>query len=143
MKKKIIIAIIVVIIVGVLVYVLLSFNKNLDETSAFLVGLKETIGLDFSEVQDVEFNWFINNDQVIIEGKGIETKDINYDQYEKVVEFFNQEGFDSDKFNLAIGALNKSLGYKKDNMVCVFEITMCDECLNDESEIVDFKELTV
>jgi predicted secreted protein len=121
MRKKLILLIIIIVIIGFVAFLLFNYNKKSDEVGSFLINLKETTGFSFGEVQDIEFNWFDNNNQIIVKGRGIEIKDLAYDQYEKVDEFFYQQGFELDDFNLVRNTLYAMKGFKKDNMVCILE----------------------
>jgi len=134
MKKKIIISAVVVISIGVLL-LFISNKKELDEVSAFLINLKETTGLDFGNVYDAELIW----NELTVSSKGIEADNMAYQQDEKIREFFINQGFEEDALNSRFGVLARSYAFKKDSLVCILEINMCDDCLDEGLAIKEFK----
>jgi len=95
---------------------------SLDEVSVLLEDLEQETGIDFSEIQDVEFKWVVKVDPEIIEetvaGKGFEATDISSEQYDSVESFLIDRGFEKDLYNMADGTFVGLKGYKKDQIVC-------------------------
>jgi len=134
MKKKIIISALIIISIGVLL-LFISNKEELDETSAFLINLKEATQLDFGDVYDTELVW----NELVIGGKGIEAKNMAYQQDEKIKEFFINQEFEEDDYNSSLGVLSRSFAFKKDSMVCILEVTVCDNCLDEDLSIIELK----
>jgi len=95
---------------------------SLDETSVLLEDLEQATGIDFSEIQDVEFKWVVNVDPQIKEetvaGKGFEVNVIPSEQFDKVHQFLIDNGFKTDVYNLAAGTISGLTGYIKNKTVC-------------------------
>ena len=92
------------------------------ESSDILKELKQETGIDFSEMQPLEFKWVVAVDpkveEVKIKGKGFEARGIPVEQELKVIEFLTNNGFKKDLYNMADGTVAGLTGYKKDQIVC-------------------------
>jgi len=95
---------------------------SLDEVSVLLEDLEQETGIDFSEIQDVEFKWVVKVDPKVEEetvtGKGFEATDISSEQYDSVESFLIDRGFEKDLYNMADGTISELTGYRKDKAVC-------------------------
>ncbi|XOB46418.1 MAG: hypothetical protein ACKKMV_03140 [Candidatus Nealsonbacteria bacterium] len=93
-----------------------------DEVSVLLEDLEQETGIDFSEIQPVEFKWVVKVDpkveEVDISGKGFEANRISSEQYDSIEQFLKDNGFEVDIYNIAAGTISESTGYKKDKAVC-------------------------
>jgi len=93
-----------------------------DEVLVLLENLEQETGIDFSEIQDVEFKWIVKVDPTITEeivtGKGFEANRISSEQYDSVESFLIDRGFEKDLYNIADGLFVGLAGYKKDQIVC-------------------------
>jgi len=90
-----------------------------DEVVALLEEIETETGIDFSEIEDVEFNWNLEGSGMLtIEGKGFDAEEISGDEYGAVEAFFREKGLETDLHNIAAGTLVGLMGYKKDNIVC-------------------------
>jgi len=93
------------------------------ESSDILKELEQETGIDFSEIQPLEFKWVVAVDpkvkEVDIEGKGFGVRGIPAEQELKVTEFLTNNGFKKDLYNMADGTVAGLTGYKKDQIVCV------------------------
>ncbi|XOA43066.1 MAG: hypothetical protein ACKKMO_01160 [Candidatus Nealsonbacteria bacterium] len=93
-----------------------------DEILALLENLNQETGIDFSEIQNIEFKWIVKVDPEITEeivvGKGFEANVISNEQYDSIEQFLKDNGFKTDVYNIAAGTISESTGYKKDKAVC-------------------------
>jgi hypothetical protein len=98
------------------------FEEKKDEISVLLEDLKLETGIDFSEIQDVEFKWIVKVEPEITEetvtGKGFEVNRISSEQFDSIYSFFKDKGFEADPYNFADGTVSGLRGYKKDKAVC-------------------------
>lgn len=139
-KRNIILVIAIVIIVALLGYfVYLKFLKKPDEITVFLEELKANVELDFSEATDTEFNWSTADKELLIKGKAVEVKSVADKEYLKVEDYFNKQAFEQDNYNVVLGPLKRESGFKKGEMVCLFTVELCEECLDEDSAIIDNK----
>ena len=95
---------------------------SLDEILNLLENFEQETGIDFSEIQDVEFKWIVKVDPTITEetvaGKGFEANRISSEQYDSIEQFLEDNGFEVDLYNIADGLFTGLVGYKKDQIVC-------------------------
>jgi len=93
-----------------------------DEILTLLEDLEQETGIDFSEIQELEFKWIVKVDPEIgeeaVAGKGFEANVISSEQYDSIHPFFIDSGFKTDVYNLAAGTISELRGYKKDKAVC-------------------------
>jgi len=112
---------------------------SLDEISNLLENLEQETGIDFSEIQDVEFKWIVKVDPTITEetvvGKGFEANRISSEQYDSVEQFLKNNGFEVDLYNITDGLFTGLVGYKKDQIVC----TVSGGSTPQEPDIKDIK----
>jgi len=96
-----------------------------DETLILLEGIKKETGISFSEIKEIEFGWFTQVDpelkEEIILGKGFEVKHIPDEQYDNIKQFFENNGFEIDTYNIADGLVSGLVGYRKEKMACTVE----------------------
>jgi len=121
MKKNI--AIIAVIAIGLGYWFFQSTSEEAkDEASVFLEDLKQETGIDFSEIEEIEFKWIIKVDPEVgeetVAGKGFEVEKISSEQYDSIHPFFIDNGFKTDVYNFTAGTISGLTGYKKDKAVC-------------------------
>jgi len=95
---------------------------SLDEVSVLLESLEQETGIDFSEIQPVDFKWVVKVDPKVeeeaVSGKGFEAERISSEQYDSVESFLADRGFEVDLYNMADGTFVGLKGYKKDQIVC-------------------------
>jgi len=95
-----------------------------EDPSLFLMTLKNETKIDFSDIQDIEFNWVLEAEpevrEITVNGKGFEAMRVPEQKYQKVISFLKNRGFAIDISNIADGAgtVGGLIGYKKDNIVC-------------------------
>ena len=93
-----------------------------EEVFNLLTELKDSTGIKFSGMQDVEFKWIVKVDPEIAEetvaGKGFEVERISSEQADSIHPFFIDNGFKTDVYNFAAGTISGLTGYKKDKAVC-------------------------
>ena len=130
MSKTIIAIIIIIIIVGLSYWLYQSTLTPEEETKEEVKGevlillenIEQETGIDFSEIQDVEFKWIVKVDpeiaEEIVTGKGFEVEKISSEQYDSIHPFFIDNGFETDIYNFAAGTISGLTGYKKDKAVC-------------------------
>ena len=83
--------------------------------------LKEITGLAFSDLEEVEFSWMIEENKEVkeadVRGWKIKVRNIEADDYNKIIEFFDV--FSLNRYNVNAGTAIGLTGYQKDKMVCV------------------------
>jgi len=105
----------------------LSTNKTAptDDVSNLLVNLEQETEIDFSDIQAVELTWMFEADtgveEMTIQGKGFEVDGISNDQQNLITAFFETQGFEVDMYNVTAGTIVGLAGYKKDDIVCIYE----------------------
>lgn len=98
-----------------------------DEVVSLLDDIEQGIGIDFSEIQDVEFQWFSEDgSKTMIQGKGIGIEKISDEQYLDVESFFKNNDFKIDNYNISSGTVVGAIGYKKDDVVCLIVAGVSD-----------------
>lgn len=91
-----------------------------EDISTILENLKQETEIAFSEIQEVEFDWFTQPgmQKTSIQGKGLEVEEIPDQQYIEIESFFKDNGFEIDQYNITSGTVVGSVGYKKNEIVC-------------------------
>lgn len=118
--KKIITIIIIILIIGVIWWLSTRQESPQEEEkdviTSLLENLEQTIGIDFSEIQNVEFNWIIEVNPKVkvvnILGKGFGVERISDEQYNSVESFFKNNGFEINMYNITSGTVVGSVGYE-------------------------------
>jgi len=129
MSKTTIAIIILIVVVGLGYWIYQSTitpekteEETKDEILALLENLKQETGIDFSEIEELEFKWVVKVtpkvEEVDITGKGFETERISSAKYNSVESFLIDRGFEKDLYNIADGLFTGLKGYKKDQIVC-------------------------
>ena len=101
-----------------------ELDESKDELSLFLMTLENETKIDFSDIQDIEFNWVLEvkpeRHETTVKGKGFEAVRVSEQKYQKATSFLENKDFAIDIPNIADGAgtVGGSIGYKKDNIVC-------------------------
>lgn len=122
-----IIVIILIVIVGILYFLFYSPTEEPplvveEDKYDFLNSLEIGTGIDFSDIENLEFKWVVSVDpkveDVIVTGRGFEAGRISDEQYGNIESFFIEQGFEVDLYNLAAGTISELTGYKKDKIVC-------------------------
>lgn len=130
-KKSIIPIIILIIILGVGVWWVATkykpptIKESQDEISVLLTELKDTTEIDFSDIEDVEFNWNTKSGGQDVQGRGFEANRISDTQFRSIGVFFSDKGFEADLYNIAAGTISGMTGYKlalsdTEQIVCHF-----------------------
>lgn len=94
-------------------------SVNLDEITRTLEELELNSEIDFSLVESKEFKWIKEGEDLTIEGKGFEAKNISNEEYNRIESFLLTREFELDAMNIASGTVSGLAGYRKDNIVCV------------------------
>lgn len=122
MNLKNILAIVIAIVIIILVVWWFSSQKEAtptDEISVLFGDLKTETGIDFSDIEDVEFIWQTKDGEIPIQGKGFKAKGILNEDEQGVESFFKDNGFEVDVYNIAAGTIGWLTGYRKDRIVCI------------------------
>jgi len=90
-----------------------------DEISKILNNLKKETGIGFSEIESAEFIWYVEGQDGTVQGKGFEVKGILSNENLMVEQFLENQGFEVDLYNISDGTIVGSVGYKKNQIVCV------------------------
>jgi len=99
-----------------------EFCASLEENNVVdvLSRLNSVTLIGFSEPQRIEFNWLVEDEEnigdVLISGLIVTAKDVNYTQ--PVFDFFENEGFEADRYNIADGTIGGLSGYQSGNVIC-------------------------
>ncbi len=117
--KNIIIAIILIIIVVLVGWWLVTKYKppvieEKDEITTLLTELKSETGINFSDIEDVEFIWQTKDGEIPVQGRGFEASRISDEEFRSIGTFFTNKEFESDVYNVAAGTVSGMVGYKKE-----------------------------
>lgn len=120
MNKNVLGIIFIVIILG---FWWISSNSTpvTNETDSVLNNLKETTEITFSDIQTSEFEWMLEEESMTISGNGFEVDSISNEQQILINDFFNNQGFEIDMYNVTAGTIVGLAGYKTDDIVCIYE----------------------
>lgn len=88
---------------------------NLDN---ILNDLKAATSVSFSSPQDVEFSWYEYTGEKKIKGRGFSISQTASSNLNLVEQFFKDNGYQMDMYNVADGTIVGSEGYMKDTIVC-------------------------
>ena len=149
-KQSIIMAIVVVVFVatisGYIIYQNLtgeSAEGPKGEVSLLLKDIESVSGLGFSDEQEIDFSWMVEQDGEIkefsIKGKQIEAEKVLDIDSVKVGDYFKNNEFELDTYNDSAGTVIGLSGYKKGNTVCIVVAEACVEetsCFNKSDIIV-------
>jgi hypothetical protein len=129
-KNYILIAIVIIITVGGAL--LLYSNKEFvpieeefeDEVSQILINLKNETKINFSDIKSVEIEWNKKGTEqpietLIIQGKGFEIKGATVQDHTKAEDFFKNNGFEIDVYNVAAGTIGGLTGFRREQIVCI------------------------
>ena len=124
MKKRIIILIILIIAV---IFFFAFNNKEVEEkdnTSILFELIRQEKNISFSNSQNSIIDWKVvdeNNNVIVIkkEGKSVQINKVEETDSQKIDDFFEENGFELDIYNLADGPEGSIKGYRKDKMYCV------------------------
>jgi inhibitor of cysteine peptidase len=120
MSKPLLIVILLVVAIG---GGYLIFGTLKDAPTVTLEGVAKEMEISYPEIDEKEFDWSIEKEDNIqaisITGKGFEATEVPNDQYLKVDQYFLDQGFQRDVYNIAAGTVGELTGYKKDQLVCV------------------------
>lgn len=127
MKKRIIFIIFIVLVLAFAILMLKTNNNKVEEkdgVSFFLDLLKKETQFDFSRIENSKIDWRVvdeNSDIVIInkEGKEIKAKELSRQEVDKLNDFFQDNGFELDIYNVADGPEGSLSGYRKNKMYCL------------------------
>lgn len=150
-KQSIIMAVVVVVFVtiisGYIIYQNVtggSVEKELKGEISLLLGdIENVTGLGFSNEQEMEFSWMVEQDGEIkefpVNGRQVEAKRVLDVNSIKVEDYFKNNGFELDTYNDASGTVIGLSGYKKDNTVCIVVAEICTE----ETSCFDKSDITI
>ncbi|HEC20959.1 MAG TPA: hypothetical protein ENI70_00400 [Candidatus Peregrinibacteria bacterium] len=87
-----------------------------DEISSLLEKIEQATEISFSAIEDLEFKWAVQVDpsieQIEVQGKGFGVERISTEQYHDIESFFKNNGFETDMYNITVGTIAGSAGYK-------------------------------
>ncbi len=94
-----------------------------DEVLTLLESLEQETGIDFPEIEGLEFKWIVKVDPKVEEetvvGKGFEAERISSEQYDSIEQFLKNNGFEVDLYNIADATFAGLVGYRKEKTICV------------------------
>jgi len=150
-KQSIIMAVVVVLFValisGYIIYQNItgeSVEEELKgETSLLLEDIENITGLGFSNEQEMEFSWMVEQDGEIkefsVNGRQVEAKRVLDVDSIKIEDYFKNNEFELDVYNDATGTVIGLSGYKKGNNVCIVVAEVCTE----ETSCFDKSDITI
>lgn len=88
--------------------------------SGLLDELKNDTGYDYSEIEDITFDWNLETEQepILVKGKGMTVEDLSSKEVAEIDEFFIVRGYPSDPYNNADGGSASLHGYRYGKTVC-------------------------
>ncbi len=99
-----------------------------EEVFNLLKELEKETQIDFSGIVKTEFVWKIEGEKVgkeqkteelVTAGKGFDVEKISDEQHRSIEEFFRDNGFEIDVYNVADGTIVRATGYKKSQIACL------------------------
>jgi len=129
MRKKSNLGLWILIIVIVVAAIFYS-QKTTDEVSALLAGVQNNLEIVTTEPAQKSFKWSFKEyeevGQVEVAGQQLKLSGITNEDYEKIEEYFENQGFIQDSYNAADGTTAWQVGYKNDQTVCTLCAKMTD-----------------
>lgn len=129
-KKKLILPILILLVVSIgafFVFVKKDAKENEEEARDGIVVLLEIIEeesqVDFSDIQDSMFTWNMETSDGIMSinrfGKSFKKEDVSEEEYSRIEQFFSENGFVLDPYNIADGTVVSLRGYTKNKVSCI------------------------
>jgi hypothetical protein len=104
----------------------------IDSAENILSEVAQITGIDFSEQEETEMNWFVESEEgterLILKAYEIEAKELSPENFEKIDKYFEDKGFIEDMFNAAGGVTGSFSPYLLDNfsLACLVMGTYTD-----------------
>lgn len=89
-----------------------------DEVNKILADLRDLVEVDWTEVEEDEIEWQKIIGYDILSGQKIAAYEISDQQFRAVENFFTDNGFDIDVYNVAAGTISGATGYQKYFVAC-------------------------
>jgi len=126
MKKIIVFITLIILLITLVVFFLLN-NKKVEEKESvvfFFDLVEKDTDISFLNTQSSILHWKVvdeNNDVITVEksSKNAEIKNITESESEKLNNFFEENGFELDIYNLADSPQGSVKGYRKNKMYCI------------------------
>ncbi|MDD4358236.1 MAG: hypothetical protein PHY30_00280 [Candidatus Pacebacteria bacterium] len=115
-----------------------------DNITFFFELMEEGTGIDFSSISDSQMEWRVideNNDVAIVKklSKEALVQGISESDSQKIDDFFEDNGFELDVYNIADSPEGGLRGYRKNRMYCIvkdgYKISADDEAINVDVKI--------
>ncbi|HUW21461.1 MAG TPA: hypothetical protein VMW41_02215 [Candidatus Bathyarchaeia archaeon] len=106
---------------------------ELEEVFNFFTALKDNVFINFSGIGIIEFKWNIKGEKVgketkiktlNLSGKAISASEVLEEKINEICDYFEKEGFAVSVYNIAAGTVTGTIGYQKDNLVCLISNVM-------------------
>jgi len=100
-------------------------NAPIDTLSELIIRIKaynnEESGISFL-TSEAEFKWMVEGEteteSLTIQGESLSADGISDEAYQKLVNFFKDNGFEMDPYNAMAGTISGQDGFKKGDLVC-------------------------
>ncbi len=98
-------------------------EQKTGEIIVFLKEIEEEVGINFSEPEDIFFNWGINEEKemIYVRGKKMSANNVVKEDREKMISLLQDKEFKKSNINLIESEEMKVIGYRKNNIACVLE----------------------
>ena len=113
-------------VLGAIYFFIINNFDTEQKTGEIIVFLKETeeeVGINFSEPEDIFFNWGISKEKemIYVRGKKMSANNVVKEDREKMTSLLQKKGFEKSNINLIESEEMKIVGYRKNNIACVLE----------------------
>ncbi|MBU0998313.1 hypothetical protein KJ570_02190 [Patescibacteria group bacterium] len=116
-----------------------------------LTNLKKETNISFSGIGITSFKWVTNESQTNgkyepiekeLNGKVFSAENVENKNLKKIDDFFKENSFRSDKYNVATGTYKSLTGYKRENMVCIITTTLTEYDPSNPEKILETTDTT-
>lgn len=90
-----------------------------DGSSDLLNEIKQETGVVFGELEQADFLWITETEEKAVSGKKMEALNISEQDYNKVEDYFESNGYKKDSMNVADATMTSKAGYSKDKVACI------------------------
>jgi len=99
-----------------------------EEIFNLLTELEKASQIDFSGITKVELNWQVEGEKVgkttqtktlSLQGKGFDAVKVPSEKTNKIKDFFENQGFGIDLYNVFAATIAGATGYQKDQIICL------------------------
>jgi hypothetical protein len=100
-------------------------DKNAN-VSSLINNLINQTQVELTQIGIETFTWNNKDGSISIDGYLFEANSLDDKQYQDIFEFFENNDFNIDQYNVAAGVVGASTGFSRDNMKCIVSFVISD-----------------